>query len=97
MQTEGIFFYGFFGLLFVLITLRFSKRQRQFKRRENSLSYDSKTSMYIWIGLNGMSQKSDMHPAQPGGEWYEADHSGYHYGGGCGGESSGGDGGVGGD
>lgn len=72
MQIEAILFYSFFGLVFVAFAFHSSKRQRQLKRRENSLIYDSTTNTYSWIGFGGVPQMSNMHPAQPGGEWYEA-------------------------
>lgn len=91
MQIEGILFYGFFGLIFVAAVFHSSKRQRQLKRREKSLSYDSTTNAYHWIGISGVSQTSNMHPALPGGEWYEGDRSGNHNGSGHGGDFGGGD------
>lgn len=88
MQIEGILFYGFFGLIFVAIAFHSSKRQRQLKKRETSLSYDSTTNTYNWIGVSGVPQMSYMHPAQPGGAWNEAGHIGNHNGGDLGGGDS---------
>ncbi len=91
MQIEGILYYEFFRTDLCGRIFHFSKRQRQLKRRENSLRYDSTTNTYNWIGLMG-PQMAIMHPAEPGGDWYEANQSGgiHNGGGGYGGGDIGG-------
>lgn len=91
-MAETLFLIALGGLVVMLVVSTFRSRRRLRKRQESL--HRGTDGAYYWVDFDGKTQRHHVHPADPGGPWFDGSTgNGDSSGGFGGGGDGGGDGG----